>query len=256
MSTSARRGVFSMMSASSVSSEAAISFSAEFFAPLIGISPKSGRPPIIASLSIQSLSFRLSRLATAEVQAKRSAKARLLRLLAGLRPRSSTWRRLGRRGGPRFFRGAFRVVSRRSGARPTRVGVSHGAGPYGRSNAGQAKGLGLRQRASFQRLFIPDMAGYIAASRPLVMTKTRPAGCGSSVVEHPLGKGEAESSILSRSTSLFFPRHETVSETSSRRCSPRLLSLARNRRDSGSAPVPLSAAPQSPPPRQLRRLSE
>ena len=29
------------------------------------------------------------------------------------------------------------------------------------------------------------------------------AGCGSSVVEHSLGKGEVESSILSRSTSLF-----------------------------------------------------
>ncbi len=29
-------------------------------------------------------------------------------------------------------------------------------------------------------------------------------GCGSSVVEHSLGKGEVESSILSRSTILFF----------------------------------------------------
>lgn len=36
--------------------------------------------------------------------------------------------------------------------------------------------------------------------------------CGSSVAEHSLGKGEVESSILSRSTmSIFFPLHRTSS---------------------------------------------
>ena len=45
-------GIFVSVSGSAVSRQAAISLRAEFFAPEIGISPESGRPPVILSLSM------------------------------------------------------------------------------------------------------------------------------------------------------------------------------------------------------------
>ena len=46
----------------------------------------------------------------------------------------------------------------------------------------------------------------VAERRP----KTIFLGCGSSVVEHSLGKGEVESSILSRSTSIQFHSQSVI----------------------------------------------
>ena len=53
-----------------------------------------------------------------------------------------------------------------------------------------------RLRTGFHRCALPCAAGIDMAEAAAF------GGCGSSVVEHSLGKGEVESSILSRSTSL------------------------------------------------------
>ncbi len=54
----------------------------------------------------------------------------------------------------------------------------------------------------------------------LYLGPAEPARCGSSVVEHSLGKGEVESSILSRSTILRPRLHSFFDWRSSSSCSP------------------------------------
>ena len=50
------RGMRCRVTGSSVSSAAASAGSAEFFEPLVGISPSSGVPPVMTNLSIECLS--------------------------------------------------------------------------------------------------------------------------------------------------------------------------------------------------------
>jgi hypothetical protein len=73
---------------------------------------------------------------------------------------------------------------------------------------------------------LPGNRVYATYARAPEIKNRSGESCGSSVVEHSLGKGEAESSILSRSTTTFEAFVETIL-TGQRLSLPKLLSIAK-----------------------------
>src|SRR5580692_3690153 len=191
--TSARRGTLSRIKVSSVRRLAIISGSVAFLAPDIGIVPWSGRPPTIRMRSIFSAPAAFSR-------PTRSAAYLPARIAAKVGNGSDIG--IGRRhilglAAARLLLAALEVFpQRRRQPRAARrpflgfAGFDHGqsqsmppAAPQPR--AGLARLRGLTPYGNDRGVF----RQYISGGR-----------CRSSVVEHPLGKGEVVSSILTGST--------------------------------------------------------
>src|SRR5579863_907191 len=204
---STRSGRLARTNGSAVNRLAAISGSAAFLAPPILIVPDRGTPPRIRILSI--------------VSAPGGDDRRAVYLL---RERPAPLKKLARRrplcpGAPRHAAGA--PASAPCGgadcraARGPDVHRARHARPAGQRSGGEAQ-PSPRWKASPTPL---SMSGAISrqsrsnegrspcqAAGPRVSRGPPRAhpGCRSSVVEHPLGKGEVESSILSGSTMIQF----------------------------------------------------
>src|SRR6516164_9014687 len=219
---SARIGTFVRVKVSDVSKEAAISGSAAFFAPPIGITPSSGTPPRIQILSIASFTL------TPRAQTLTSRQLELTafgRACTGERggaqdtgvapvPRHfpscviwrSSWARACSLRRRRFSRRA--LASRSSRAARSRLlrDVSDESLSihqcYRRGTATVEPHLRVYQTPTggrAGRLTLPTVVSSCICFQSQ-WGSAQTGRCRSSVVEHSLGKGEVESSILSGST--------------------------------------------------------
>ncbi len=116
------------------------------------------------------------------------------------------WRRPGRLTGPRLFLATPQVVPQGAGKalggpRLARFrGGSGGPGVFFFFNR-HDRDPDWRENGGKQTPRALDMPGIPWHKRPASSARTAPPRrCGSSVVEHSIGNGEVESSILSRST--------------------------------------------------------
>ena len=202
MATSASRGTFSSVSVSSVSRLAIIRGRAAFLAPEMAIEPFRRLPPTMRMRSMSPPPIRESDDRAASIPAVRGSSGRM-RPTQGRRPEgpdlpgkssvSGAFPRSGSSAGrPREAALRRRRLARSATARR----CSRVPGPS-REGLRSVMGVFLAPRHDCRKcsrtLEPPPPLWQLSAARAA-------PGCRSSVVEHPLGKGEVVSSILTGST--------------------------------------------------------